>query len=35
MHGTELVTPGVIIIMIIGLIAFVVVYRTIFKNKGK
>ncbi len=35
MNGVELVTPNVIIILIIGLIAFMVVYRTIFKKKGK
>jgi hypothetical protein len=35
MHGVELVTPGVLLMLIIGLVAFMVVYRTIFKRKGK
>lgn len=33
MHAIDLVSPGVIVAMIIGLIAFVLIYRFIFKNK--
>lgn len=33
MHAVDLVTPPVIIAMGIGLIAFVLIYRAIFKNK--
>jgi len=35
MHGTELVTPGVLITLIIGLIAFMIIYRIIFKKTKK
>jgi hypothetical protein len=33
MHAVDLVTPEVIIVMIIGLVAFVVIFRYIFKDK--
>jgi hypothetical protein len=35
MRGVELVTPGVLITLIIGLIAFMVIYRIIFKKNKK
>jgi hypothetical protein len=35
MHGAELVTPGVLMMLIIGLIAFMIVYKVIFKKKSK
>ncbi len=33
MHALNLITPGIILMMIIGLVAFIVVYRFIFKKK--
>lgn len=33
MHAVDLVTPEVIIVMVIGLVAFVLIFRYIFKNK--
>lgn len=33
MHAVNLVTPEVIIVMIIGLVAFVLIFRYIFKDK--
>lgn len=33
MHAVDLVTPEVIIVMIIGLVAFVLIFRYIFKDK--
>ena len=35
MHAVELVTPGVLLMLCLGLVAFMVVYRLIFKNKPK
>ncbi len=35
MRGAELATPGVMIIMAIGIIVFMVVYRVIFKRRRK
>jgi hypothetical protein len=33
MHAVDLVTPEVIVVMIIGLVAFVLIFRYIFKDK--
>lgn len=33
MHAVDLVTPEVIVVMIIGLVAFILIFRYIFKNK--
>lgn len=33
MHAIDLVSPGVIVAMIVGLIVFVLIYRSIFKPK--
>jgi hypothetical protein len=33
MHATKLITPEVIIVMCIGGIAFILIFRAIFKNK--
>ncbi len=33
MHAVDLVTPEVIVVMVIGLVAFVLIFRYIFKNK--
>jgi hypothetical protein len=33
MHATKLITPEVIVVMCIGGIAFVLIFRAIFKNK--
>ncbi len=33
MHAVDLITPSVLIVMAIGLIAFILVYRYIFKKK--
>lgn len=35
MHGVELVTPGVLLMLCIGLAVFIVVFRLIFKNPRK
>jgi len=33
MHAVDLVTPQILVIMAIGLVAFVLIYRFIFKDK--
>jgi hypothetical protein len=33
MHAVKLITPEVIVVMCIGGIAFVLIFRAIFKNK--
>ena len=33
MHATKLITPEVMIIMAIGILAFLLVYKYIFKKK--
>ena len=33
MHAVKLITPGMIITMIVGVIAFMVIYRLIFRKK--
>jgi hypothetical protein len=35
MHGVELVTPGVLLMLCVGLIAFMIIYRLIFRKPGK
>jgi hypothetical protein len=35
MHGAELVTPGVLLMLCIGLAAFIVIFRFIFRKPGK
>ncbi len=35
MHGAELVTPGVLLMLCIGLAVFIAVFRFIFKKPGK
>jgi hypothetical protein len=32
MHATKLITPGVMLMLFLGLIAFVVIYRVIFRK---
>jgi len=34
MHAVKLVTPGVLLMLCIGLAAFIVIYRLIFRKKG-
>jgi hypothetical protein len=33
MHAIKLITPGMIITMIVGVIAFMVIYRLMFRKK--
>lgn len=33
MHAVDLITPPVLVVMLIGLIAFTLIYRAIFKKK--
>jgi len=33
MHAVDLVTTPVIIVMIVGIIAFILIFRAIFRNK--
>jgi hypothetical protein len=33
MHAVRLITPGMFITMIIGVIAFVIIYRMLFRKK--
>ncbi len=33
MHAVDLVSPSVLVVMFIGLVAFVFIFRYIFKNK--
>jgi len=33
MHAIKLITPGMIITMIVGVIAFMIIYRMLFRNK--
>jgi len=34
MHATNLITPGVLAAMCIGLLAFIIIFRLIFRKKG-
>jgi hypothetical protein len=34
MHATKLITPGILMAMCIGLVAFIVIFRLIFRKKG-
>lgn len=34
MHAVDLVSPGVLVAMLVGLVAFVLIYRAIFKGKN-
>jgi len=33
MHAVDLVTPSILVVMAIGLVLFVLIYRYIFKDK--
>jgi hypothetical protein len=33
MHATKLVTPEMMLIMAVGLLAFIIIYRMIFRKK--
>lgn len=33
MHAIDLITPGMMVTMIIGVIAFMVIYRMLFRKK--
>lgn len=33
MRATELITPQVLIVMVIGVIAFIIIYKAIFKDR--
>jgi hypothetical protein len=33
MHATKLVTPGVLVALCVGLLAFIVIFRLIFRKK--
>lgn len=33
MHGVKFITPGVAIALVIGLVAFFLIYRAIFKER--
>lgn len=33
MHATKLITPGILITLCLGLVAFIIIYRVIFKRK--
>jgi hypothetical protein len=35
MHAVKLITPTVFFIMCVGLALFVLIYKYIFKNKGR
>jgi hypothetical protein len=33
MHAVKLITPGVLVALCVGLILFIIIYRSIFKEK--
>lgn len=34
MHGTKLITPEILLLLCIGGIAFILIFKAIFKKKG-